>query len=75
MSRACSSLMRLTDVIRSANCASDDVSAEPTLTSTANIEKSKFALALAQPRQPLGTDLRFAVGDNHDIAALEFLFA
>src|SRR6202011_5459607 len=44
MSRACSSLMRLTDVIRSANCASDDVSAEPTSTSTAKIEKSSSAL-------------------------------
>src|SRR5208283_105535 len=44
MSRACSSLMRLTDVIRSANCASDDISAEPTSTSTAKIEKSNSAL-------------------------------
>src|SRR5208282_3933895 len=44
MSRACSSLMRLTEVIRSANCASDDISAEPTSTSTAKIEKSNSSL-------------------------------
>src|ERR1035437_4674440 len=44
MSRACSSLMRLTEVIRSANCASDDISADPTSTSTAKIEKSRSSL-------------------------------
>src|SRR5208283_1334868 len=37
--------------------------------------KIQLGFALAQPRQPFGTDLRLAVGDNHDVAALEFLLA
>src|SRR5271166_1369736 len=37
--------------------------------------KIQIVFKLAEPRQPIRADLRFAVGDYHDIAALEFLFA